>query len=199
MRAVFVLQSWNQPIVDGVLSDQAELTMRCIECQSVTLFEVTRPQKMVLGKTMDDVAFFSGFKGDAAPFVYVTKTLPALTSQLEHEAIPAPVLAAYNEAMKAYQAGADSLAIMGLRKVVDLLAGAGGAPLAKRIAELDLPQALRDWAHAIREFGNNAAHTDFGASREAAREVAEFTRLLLEYHYVLPAKVSTLRTSLHSN
>lgn len=197
MRTHFALQHYHLPVLDRAHTGRAQLTMICLECRESSFFDVQRTGKMVLGRHIeDDGAFFGTHKGDMAPFVTVNAMYPAPPPALEHDAIPAGVRNAFNQGLQAFQAGADDLAIVGFRKAIDLLAGAGGAPLAKRIAALDVPTALREWAHTVREFGNSAAHTDFAASREAAREVMEFTRLLLEYHYVLPARVAELRASL---
>jgi hypothetical protein len=197
MRAHFVMQFFNLPRRDGIQTGPAQLMMLCLDCQESSFFEVERQGKMVFGKHIDDDgAFFGSHKGDVTPFVTVKAVYPAPPPTLQHNSIPEGVRNAFNQGLQAFQAGADDLAIVGFRKAIDLLAGSDSEPLVKRIARLDVPVALREWAHTVREFGNSATHTDFAAGREAAREVMEFTRLLLEYHYVLPARVAELRASL---
>src|SRR5262249_36249585 len=55
--------------------------------------------------------------------------------------------------------------------------------LKKRIDSLakdgTITEQLRDWAHTIRDLGNDAAHDDFG-EREA-REITEFAETFFEY------------------
>lgn len=195
MRSQFIVVHCNLPTHDGIRTGPAELMMRCLECSSASLFEVRRTGTTVHGKHMEEAVFFLSHEGDIAPFVEVIATYPSPQQELAHEAVPPNVRAAFNEALNALQGGSHNLAIVGFRKTVEILTGEGDGPLVKRIDRLDVPRALRDWAHAVREFGNSAVHEDFGANRDAANEVMAFTRLLLEYHYVLPARVAALRQS----
>ncbi|WP_161636066.1 DUF4145 domain-containing protein [Deinococcus phoenicis] len=52
--------------------------------------------------------------------------------------------------------------------------------------------SMRDWAHQVREVGNDSAHpreTDTPPTEEDAREIVEFTGLMLHLLYVLPARI----------
>lgn len=55
-----------------------------------------------------------------------------------------------------------------------------------------LSNLLGDWAHLIREYGNRAAHQLDGAAEEA-REMIDFTRIFLDYAYVLPYRINKHR------
>jgi hypothetical protein len=195
MRVHLMVRHFNLPQCDGVRTGPAQLTMRCPECNSTSLFEVQRKSTQIQGKHMDEANFFQSYIGDIALHVDISAVYPSPQRELAHDAVPTNVQTAFNEALNALQGGSHNLAIVGFRKTVEILVGEGDGPLARRIDGLDVPNALRHWAHAVREFGNSAVHEDFGASRDAANEVMEFTRLLLEYHYVLPARVTALRRS----
>jgi hypothetical protein len=52
-----------------------------------------------------------------------------------------------------------------------------------------LPGALRDLADCVREDGNDAAHSTAGISEAEARDLADFTVVLLETIYTLPGQI----------
>jgi len=51
-----------------------------------------------------------------------------------------------------------------------------------------LSALLGEWAHLIRKEGNRAVH-DFDATEKEAKEIVEFTRIFLDYAYVLPFRI----------
>jgi hypothetical protein len=58
-----------------------------------------------------------------------------------------------------------------------------------------IPDALRDWAHEIRDGGNLVAHPepDKRVEKEDAEELLSLTESILEYLYVVPAHVERCR------
>lgn len=52
-----------------------------------------------------------------------------------------------------------------------------------------LTPTLRDWAQGIRFITNESVHTAEDVTRVEADEIAEFTRMLLQYLYELPGRV----------
>jgi hypothetical protein len=59
----------------------------------------------------------------------------------------------------------------------------------KLAAEGRITKDLQTWAHRVRLDGNDALHEEERFTKEAATELAEFTRLLLIYLYTLPEKI----------
>lgn len=51
-----------------------------------------------------------------------------------------------------------------------------------------ITESLKDWAHHIRDLGNDAAHNDF--TFEEAQEMRDFTELVLTYLWTLPGRIS---------
>ena len=70
--------------------------------------------------------------------------------------------------------------------------------LKKRIeaaaADHKLTPELAEWAHQIRDLGNDAAHDEEPFSTEEAKEMAAFTDLLLQYIFTLPGALKSART-----
>lgn len=66
-------------------------------------------------------------------------------------------------------------------------------PLARRIDKLaetgGLTPDVSEWAHSIREIGNEAAHDEDEPSSNDIEDLAAFTKVVLEYLYTMPEKV----------
>ena len=59
-----------------------------------------------------------------------------------------------------------------------------------------LPPIMKDWAHNLRELGNDSAHPDptsCGAAPRDARDIVYFLDYLLEYLYTLPKRIDEYR------
>jgi len=69
-----------------------------------------------------------------------------------------------------------------------------GKKLAARIDALHargaLTEDLKQWAHAVRLDGNDAAHEEDELSIEEIKQLASFTELFLQYTFTLPAQVA---------
>ena len=48
---------------------------------------------------------------------------------------------------------------------------------------------LAEWAHSVRELGNEATHDTPEPTKDDVEDLASFTRVVLEYLYTMPAKV----------
>lgn len=66
-----------------------------------------------------------------------------------------------------------------LKDRIDKLADAG-----------KLTPDIKDWAHSIRDLGNDATHEETEPSPDDIADLAAFTRVTLEYLYTMPAKVA---------
>lgn len=66
--------------------------------------------------------------------------------------------------------------------------------LEKRIDKLAadgrLTTDLAEWAHSVRDLGNEATHDEDEPTKEDVADLAAFTRVVLEYLYSMPAKVA---------
>jgi hypothetical protein len=78
---------------------------------------------------------------------------------------------------------------------------AKGSSLKAQIDDLSdkgiLPPIMKDWAHEVRELGNESAHPTpgaQGASPNDARDVVEFLNFLLRLTYTLPNEIAEFRT-----
>ena len=110
-----------------------------------------------------------------------------------------PVRSTYEEAEKAFNAGAYALSVIGCRKVVELLCKLHGVEeknLYKNIRQLYekeiIDKMLYKWADALRIFGNDAAHTQSTLLKEDAEDVMNFTFSFMEYLLDLRWKFSAL-------
>lgn len=66
--------------------------------------------------------------------------------------------------------------------------------LIEKLGEAEaLPKVMLDWAHTIRQFGNDAVHDATPPSHEEALEIKTFTEALLEFLYTYPARIAELR------
>lgn len=78
--------------------------------------------------------------------------------------------------------------------------GAQGKSLRGEIDDLAakgiLPPHMKDWAHELRELGNESAHPDPAAGKSSpqdVRDVVEFLDFLLQYLYNLPHEIEQYR------
>lgn len=78
--------------------------------------------------------------------------------------------------------------------------GATGANLKQEIDSLAdrglLPPLMKDWAHALRQLGNDSAHPDpaqSAVSQRDASDIVAFLDFLLEYLYALPKRIAEYR------
>jgi len=59
-----------------------------------------------------------------------------------------------------------------------------------------LPNVMKDWAHSVRELGNESAHPDpqkGPTNHEDARDIVSFMDYLFEYLYTLPYRIDEYR------
>lgn len=96
----------------------------------------------------------------------------------------------------------DAAAVMA-RSALQLAARDRGATGTSLRAEIDsladqgaLPPLMKDWAHELRELGNEAAHprpTSAGTQATDAKDIVTFLDYFLEYVYSLPARIEKYR------
>lgn len=102
-----------------------------------------------------------------------------------------------------FGASSPSMIVMGCRSTLEAVCkdktGSDGklVNLINKMAETGvIPEALKQWAHTIRIFGNDAVHDSSKCfSHEEAMEIRNITRLLLEFIYSFPARIERMRQS----
>lgn len=60
----------------------------------------------------------------------------------------------------------------------------------KLAADNRLTPEIATWAHSIRDLGNESAHDEAEPTADDIKDLAAFTRIVLEYLYTMPAKVN---------
>jgi hypothetical protein len=119
----------------------------------------------------------------------------APSSAVEH--LPANISAIYEEARAAAGAGAPTAAVLACRKILMNIAVHKGAAERKRfiyyvkyLADKGyVPPDGHDWVDHIRNKGNEATHEIAVMSANDAKELLEFTQMLLRLVYEFPNRV----------
>jgi hypothetical protein len=121
-------------------------------------------------------------------------------------AVPAPIAAAFDEALRCLSAGAPNGAAALLRNALALIVADKGSAAAK--AKRDLSDkikqmikdggalgALGDWAEHVNLYGNAGAHPEvYGdVTPEEAKDAAALARSMIELLYEAPAKFARRR------
>lgn len=98
--------------------------------------------------------------------------------------------------------GSHDASAMMSRKVLEVavkkLNPEGNGTLYKRIEQLhangQITDDLKDWAHIIRDDGNDAAHEEDPVTLEFASELLSFSELFLMYTFTMPGMVKAKKT-----
>lgn len=162
---------------------------------------------------------------DDNEFVSITYSLlkcpkcksPFLTDEAEHFGVsclfpqpdnrvnpnlPAPLQAAYKEALACFKSKAFTATAIMCRKTLEGICvehGASGRTLVSSLKELKdkgiIENRLYEWADALRISGNEAAHgVNVTISAEDARDILEFTNALLEYVFTFRDKFEEFKS-----
>jgi hypothetical protein len=126
----------------------------------------------------------AGFDEDSPSRVYP----PAERRELGL-AVPENIQNAFKEAVLCFKAKAYTASAIMCRKTLEGLCDAHGAKkgtLAKRLEKLQeegiIESRLFEWAEALRNLGNEAAHeVDLQTSRQDCEDILEFTEALAQY------------------
>ncbi|OXM86263.1 DUF4145 domain-containing protein [Paenibacillus rigui] len=128
------------------------------------------------------------------PIVYEEIIYPQFTSN--NSFIPAPVNDAFEAALKVRHLDG-AVCIIALRRTLEKMCkhkGAVGKDLFLKLKDLQskniLPPIMDDISYILRKEGNSAAHADdVEFSKETVALLIEFTEVILDYVYSLPAKI----------
>lgn len=141
-----------------------------------------------------------GHNGDIGSDQYmdIIDEYPQPTTIDAPEHLPENITSFFVQSAQSLKSGNLDAAAMMARKVLEVsvktLNTEGSGSLYKRIEELhDLGRVtddLKEWAHIIRDDGNEAAHEEQPVTTEFADELLAFTELFLMYTFTMPGMVS---------
>jgi len=125
---------------------------------------------------------------DDFDFATPNRVFPPQDKQLGFS-VPAPLRAAYKEAVGCFRAKAFTASAIMCRKTLEGLCIAHGVKergLAMSLKKLKqkgiIEEKLFEWAEALRTLGNEAAHgVSISISSQDAKDILEFTEALVEY------------------
>lgn len=131
----------------------------------------------------------------------VKNTYPAPPTHQAPESVPERIGAAYVEASENLYRQKYETSQMLNRKALDLatkrLLPDSKKKLYGRIEELrdtgKITPEMADWAHIVRDEGNDSVHDEVEVTREAAAELLAFTETFLMYAFTLPGMIAKRR------
>ena len=139
------------------------------------------------------------YEGDIPSYQYfnIVSEYPRTIEKETPKYLPENIAKFYSQAIAALRGdNYDSSAIMS-RKVLEVsvkkIHPEGKGNLYQRIEELAdqgiITSELKDWAHIIREEGNESAHEEEPVTKEFAESIQSFTELFLLYVFTMPGMV----------
>ncbi|MBN1471232.1 MAG: DUF4145 domain-containing protein [Syntrophaceae bacterium] len=138
---------------------------------------------------------------DCAPFIKILQEYP-LEKDIEiPEYFPENICNFFIQAAKSLRLGNLDASAMMSRKVLEVsvksLDKNGKGNLYQRIEKLYndgiITENLKDWAHIIRDDGNEAAHEEVPVNPDFAKQLLSFTEMFLMYTFTLPGMVKDKR------
>lgn len=114
------------------------------------------------------------------------------------EYLPENILNFYKQAAETHRSGLPDASAMMSRKVLEVstkkLNPEGSGSLFKRIEQLHdqgvITSDIKNWAHIIRDNGNNAAHEETPVTAQDALELLSFVEMFLMYTFTMPQMVN---------
>lgn len=127
----------------------------------------------------------------------ILKEYPETISNNIPEYLPENINIFYSQAVSAFKAGNYDSSAMMSRKVLEVsvkkIHPEGTGTLYRRIEGLAseglITEDLKEWAHIIREDGNESAHEETPVDFNFADEILSFTGLFLLYVFTMPAMI----------
>lgn len=117
-----------------------------------------------------------------------------------HESIPEEIRVTYDSAKRIQNLNSEAF-VLSIRKCIEItckLHGIEKGTLAKKLEklcqELSIPALLAEAADSIRLIGNQAAHDIEDIHPVNAQQIDDFFRVLMEYIYILPAKLKWFKS-----
>lgn len=128
----------------------------------------------------------------------IIQQVPNATYGADVESLPSAIHDLYQEVRRCMQYTAYTSAVLAMRKMLMHVAVDCGAPGNKRFVEyvnyLDeshyIPPNAREWVDAIRKMGNEATHEIVIVSELDAKNLLDFSEMLLKIVYEFPARIA---------
>lgn len=149
------------------------------------------------------------YQGDIESNNYykITAEYPREIEKSTPEYLPENIAKFYNQAMSALRRNDYDSSAMMSRKVLEVsvknIHPDGKGSLYKRIETLAneglITSDLKDWAHLIREDGNESAHEEVPVTQKFAESILSFTELFLLYIFTMPGMVSNRKPEKNEN
>ena len=129
---------------------------------------------------------------------FTTKTVQLYPEKFKSASIPKKILAAYSLAL---QANDNILCCIALRRTLEMICKEQGETTGTLEAKIEalhsrkiIPATLKETADLLRKLGNAGAHgDDFEIDDRSLDDLKKFTQYIMEYIYVLPAKIMSLK------
>jgi hypothetical protein len=126
-------------------------------------------------------------------------------NSFEGNYLPTNIKSAFESALKTKNINY-TICLIAIRKTLEIICkthGAAGKDLEKKIEDLSIkgiiPSTLKDASHLLRLFGNMAVHDEeYEAKYNEINAMIEFTEYILDYLYLIPAKIDKLQKQLDS-
>jgi hypothetical protein len=142
---------------------------------------------------------------ELSPHHSVLKEYPLPHATASPEYLPNNIDKFFLQSANSLKAGNFDASSMMSRKVLEVavktLNPEGSGNLYKRIEQLSdlgkITEELKDWAHIIRDDGNEAAHEEEPVTLEFANELLSFTEMFLMYTFTMPGMVASRRSDEH--
>lgn len=135
---------------------------------------------------------------DGSHAEYKETLYPVRTGELS--LVPDKIKNAYESALKTKNVD-NVMCVIGLRRTLDILCREHGevkGSLHSRLNNLSergiIPEVLDDASHLIRMIGNSAAHEDVEFDNYVVNYMIKFTRIILEYVYVIPKEIERMQS-----
>jgi Domain of unknown function (DUF4145) len=168
----------------------------CPNCLQPVLFVFQSPMK-----SFKKIKATAG-KQESAGHVSIKllESYPPLPKPYSHPAFPEKIKTLFSDLQQILDQGMNpSLIVGGCRSVLEVAVKALGAEGRSPFHKIDnlkekgvITQVLADWGHHVRLEGNEAIH-ELSATKEEAEQMVEFTKVFLEYTFVLPYKIESVR------
>jgi hypothetical protein len=172
----------------------------CVYCAKAILLELYLTKDIDIYALLDHIAHYE--KVYNGPLPKIKEIYPKPIPPYSHPSFPEKLKNLFVDLQIVLkQKLMPSAVIVACRSVLEEAVrelGGNGDTLHRRIADLKgksiLNGVLYEWAIAIKNLGNAAAH-ELSGSQEEADELVEFTKLFLQYTFEFPARVKELRSS----
>lgn len=140
---------------------------------------------------------------EANPNYRINSEYPLPTGTYAPKFLPANIDRFFLQAALSLKSGNHDASAMMSRKALEVavktLDPSGSGTLYNRIENLaasgKITSELKDWAHIIRDDGNEAAHEENPVTPEFSGEILSFTEMFLMYTFTMPGMVSDRRHS----